>query len=133
MATRLATLTNEQFYAAMNVKAPPTPTPEIQVRHVYLTSEPRNLNTESIIRKAINRGDVIQFVERPDAELILSIKAYNFDYSDSGSQTETVSLAKYQVENFMGAFILMSESSSYNVDINTQRGVGAYEVAYSIK
>jgi len=106
--------------------------PVTKPRKVFVTSEPHSLLLEDLARRMLADPAFTLTDDKASAEMILRVEAYNFDFSDNGSDSQHVSLGKYQIPNLVGAAFFMPEASSYNVDIQHFRAEAAFEFAYSL-
>lgn len=100
---------------------------------VFITSEPRNLISEEIIRQQVIRSELMTAVERQIADVVIVIRAYNVEISDGASTTESIMLEQHQVSNIMGRTFFMPDASSWSVDIMHRGITGVYELAYTIQ
>lgn len=111
-------------YAQGHAASPP--------KKVYVTSNPRSLIAEDIIRRQILRSSSITSADLAAADIVVEIQDYNTEINDEGGNVEPVLIDKSSVPNFLGAALLMPKSSSYSIEIQRQRIVGSYEVAYTL-
>jgi len=102
-------------------------------RKVLVTSSPRDLISEDIVRQQILKSASIISADRTRADIIIEIQSYNVEINIDGGSTESILLNKSSVPNGIEAFFKMPESSTYSIDIQHQRIVGAYEVAYTLQ
>lgn len=102
-------------------------------RKVHVTSNPRSLISEDIVRQEIVRSAAITLAEPPAADVIIEIQSYHVEISDDDGATETLLVDKSRVGNFWGAALLMPDSSTYSVDLQKQSISALYEVAYTIQ
>lgn len=104
----------------------------LPARKVWITSDPRNLILEDTVHRMIEGGALTPVDDAASADMIVKVEAYDFDYSNDDSDSEHISIAKYQIPNLVGAALFMPEASSYNVDIQRFRSSASFAFAYTI-
>lgn len=127
-ATNVATTPTEPVASATPVQDQPPVPP----RKIFIISEPHSLLIEDMARRLIDAPSLAIVDDRRNADIVLRVEAYNFDFSDSGTDTQHISLPKYLVPNIVGAAFYMPDASSYNLDIQRHRAETAFEFAYTV-